>query len=569
MRLDKLGKQPNIVILLTDQQRHERDWPPEFAARYLPAMDRLKRNGLSFRNAFIAASACSPSRATLLTGTYPSQTGVLHTLVSPGDGSLSGAPTGYSQQPLLPTQPNLAHVLKTAGYKVVWKGKWHLSVPVNGTSHWTADDIRHMREAYGFEEWNPNDAGVSIANYSTLGGGDVYDNDARFVEGVRLADDRDSPPANSAIEFLRAYRSTDGPFCLVVSIVNPHDIWVAPGFQMGCGYQEGMGSELGLPIPKNVDEDLSTKPTAQGLFRFQYDAAIVEEFGPSKNLELRVNQSNSVNFYAYLQTLGDRHVMNVLDELDARGLTESTLIIRMADHGEMAMAHGLREKMYNAYEETIHVPLVFSNLVLFPEPEETEALVSTIDILPTLARITGVFESFEYVFRGVDLTPVIEEPDRRVQALVHFVYDDGYLTGNVAPYIRAIRTDDWLYAVYFNTAGSSFEYEMYDVKADPHEDTNLAGLKKYEDQLRILHAKLQEKMHSAGTAPAGIPLVSPRLEAEAKRTGDSSLIPDPHWPTVEQAVKESRKQRRRPHPDFAKLAGKIGKRGFWMPKAQR
>ncbi len=66
-----------------------------------------------------------------------------------------------------------------------------------------------------------------------------------------------------------------------------------------------MDSEFGLPIPKNVDEDLSTKPTAQGLFRFQYDAAAVEEFGPSKSLKLRVNQSNSVNFYAYLQTPGE------------------------------------------------------------------------------------------------------------------------------------------------------------------------------------------------------------------------------------------------------------------------
>lgn len=110
---------------------------------------------------------------------------------------------------------------------------------------------------------------------------------------------------------------------------------------------------------------------------------------------------------------------------------------------------------------------------------------------------------------------------------------------------------------------------MYHVKGDPHEDTNLAGLKKYEDQLRILHANLQEKMNSAGTAPMGIPLVSPRLEAEAKRTGDSSLIPDPHWPTVEQAVEESRKQRRRPRPNFAKLAEKSEKRGFWMPQAQR
>ena len=568
MRFDKLGKKPNILILLNDQQRYERDWPLDWAAKHLPAMHRLKRHGLSFRNAFIAACACSPSRASLLTGTYSSQTGVLHTLVMPGDGSNGDAPAGYSQQPLLPSQPNLARMLKTAGYKVVWKGKWHVSLPVNGTNHWTADDIVYMREAYGFNDWNPNDAGNSIAEYTTLGGGDFYNNDARFVAGVRLCGDQNSPPAESAVEFLRTYDASDGPFCLVVSIVNPHDIWVAPGFANDSGYTAGMGSEFGLPIPQNVGEDLATKPLAQGVFRANYNAVTVKEFGRSKSLKLPVNQSNYVNFYAYLQTLADRHVMSILNELETRGLTDSTLIVRLADHGEMAMAHGLREKMYNAYEETMHVPLIVSNPVLFPEPQETEALVSLVDILPTLARIAGVYELFDYVFRGVDLTPVLEEPAQRVQDLVHFCYDDGYLPGDVPPYIRAIRTDDWLYAVYFNTLGSSFEYEMYNVKVDPYENTNLAGTAEHAHQLRMLHTKLQEKMQSAGTAPAGIPLVSPQLEAEAKKTDDSSLIPDIHWPTAHEAVEQSRKQRHRQRPDFTKLAGKLTHRGFWMAQAR-
>lgn len=111
MVLDKLNK-PNILILLTDQQRHEQDWPPEWAVQNLPAMERLKRNGLSFRNAFTAACACSPSRACILTGTYPDQHGVHHTIVLPGDASLGPTPAGYSQQPLLLTQPNLARMLK-------------------------------------------------------------------------------------------------------------------------------------------------------------------------------------------------------------------------------------------------------------------------------------------------------------------------------------------------------------------------------------------------------------------------------------------------------------------------
>jgi arylsulfatase A-like enzyme len=568
-RFDRLRKKPNILILLNDQQRYERDWPLTWAVQHLPSMQRLKRHGLSFRNVFAAACACSPSRAALLTGTYSAQTGVYHTLVLPGDDSLGGAPAGYSQQSLLPTQPNIARILKAAGYKVAWKGKWHLSVPVNGANSWTTDDIIYMREAYGFEAWNPNDAGNSISAYPTLGGGARYDNDARFVESVRLAGDRDSPPAKSAVAFLREYDPSDGPFCLIVSVVNPHDIWVAPGFASGSGYKEGLGSEFNLPVPENVDEDLSTKPSAQRLFRSMYNAAVIKAFGPSKSLKLPVNQRNCVNFYAYLQTLADQHMMHVLDALDARGLTASTLIVRIADHGEMGLAHGLREKMYNAYEETIHVPLIISNPVLFPQPEETDALVSLIDILPTLAQIAGVYDEYKYVFRGVDLTPVLKDPRQRVQELVHFCYDDGYLVGDVPPYIRAIRTDNWLYAVYFNTAGSKFEYEMYDVLSDPHENVNLAGRTQYEQQLRSLHQQLQEKMQAAGTAPLGIPLVTPQLEAVAHQTHQTSVIPEPHWPTAEEAVTQSRQQWQQSQPDFEDFVAKIEPKGFWMTQTRQ
>lgn len=335
-----------------------------------------------------------------------------------------------------------------------------------------------------------------------------------------------------ARHFLVNYDPADGPFCLVVSIVNPHDIWVAPGFNSQSGYFVTDIPSYRLQAPENADEDLSTKPRAQGLFRFIYNTQTIEDFGQSKSLELPVNQKNYVNFYAYLQTIADGHVTSILDELEDRGLTDSTLILRMSDHGEQGMAHGMREKMYNAYNETIHVPLIVSNPVLFPEPHETEALVSWVDILPTLASIAGVYDQYDYVFRGVNPTPVIDNPATSVQELVHFCYDDGYLPGRVPPYIRAIRTQDWLYAVYFTTDGSQFEYEMYDLKADQTQINNLAGLSGYEEQLRSLHEKLQAKMKSAGTAPAGIPLVSPLLE--------EGYIPDPHWPTAEEAVEQSK-----------------------------
>ncbi len=555
MPLNQLNK-PNILILLTDQQRHEQD--PDWAVLYQPGMDRLKRNGLSFQNAFTSASACSPSRACILTGTYPDQHGVHHTIVLPGDASLGPTPAGYSQQPLLPTQPNLARMLKTAGYKVVWKGKWHLSLPVNGTQYWTEADIDYISEAYGFEEWNPNDAGNSIADIRTLGGG-AFNNDGRFVGGDRSPGGLSSPQSQSALEFLQTYDPADGPFCLVVSIVNPHDVWVAPGFDPRSGYSESDIPRYGLHAPENSYEDLSTKPSAQGLYRFIYDAQ-------TPGMENPDTQRTYVNFYAYLQTIADQHVMNILEELDNNGLTDTTLILRMSDHGEQGMAHGMREKMFSAYDETIHVPLIVSNPELFPVPRETEALVSWVDILPTLASVAGVYDQYEYVFRGVDLTPVIDKPETSVQELVHFCFDDGYLPLGVPPLIRAIRTHDWLYAVYFTANGKQFEYEMYDLQADPQENTNLAGLLRHEVQLRILHEKLQAKMKSAGTAPSGIPLVSPQLEDEVKlpQFDIRGLIPDPHWPTVEEAVEQSREQRQAETPDFEQLADTLEGIGFWM-----
>lgn len=563
MALEKLGTKPNIVILLNDQQRFERHWPAEWATKNMPAMNRIKRHGLSFHNYITASCACSPSRGVILTGTYTAQTGVYHTLVVPGDGSNGDQPEGFEQAPLLPTQPNLARILRSVGYKVVWKGKWHLSQPLNGAD-WTSDDVDYIREAYGFEDWNPNDAGDTLDEYSTLGGGDLYDNDSRFVEGVRRSGDQDSVPGQSAIDFLRSVDPADQPFCLVVSIVNPHDIWVAPGFAPESGYAPGLGSEFGLPIPENANEDLATKPTAQEFFRASYNATTEKEFGPEKSPTLPANQSAYVNFYAHLQTLAEGHVAAVLDALDECGLTESTLIVRLADHGEMGMCHGLREKMYSAYEEAIHVPLIISNPLLFPEPQETEALASSVDIVPTLARIVGAYDAYEYAFRGVDLSPVLEDPDAQVQELVHFCYDDGYLTGDIPPYIRAIRTHDWKYAVYFNTPGSKFEYEMYDLKSDPNENTNLAGLDAYEQQLRELHTLLRQKMSSAGTIPPGIQLVTPEIEAEVEENGFSKRLQPRHWPTLEEAVYQSHAQLERERLDLEKHRDALDRRGFWM-----
>jgi len=461
------------------------------------------------------------------------------------------------------SQPNLAHILKSAGYKVVWKGKWHLSLPINGTNHWGADDISYMRDAYGFDGWNPNDAGTSVSDYSTLGGGSKYNNDARYVEGICLPDDQDSPIAESALEFLANHKSEEGPFCLVVSVVNPHDVWVAPGFSADSRYTEDMGSEYGLPVPQNVDESLSGKPTVQGIFREAYNLQTIQQFGLDKSLKSVENQQNYVSFYAYLQTIADQHITGVLDQLDALNLTDSTLIVRTSDHGEQAMAHGLREKMYQAYDETIHVPLIFSNPKMFPQAIETDAMASAVDILPTLAKVAGVYDQYQYTFKGKDLSPVLRDTQKSVQEYVHFTFDDGFLPGDIAMYIRAIRSKQWLYAVYFNDDASSFEYEMYNLKNDPKQNQNLAGLEAHSEQMAYLHNCLNHHILEAQTTPSGIPIITKALMAEQQET-NTQLIPDIHWPTVEEALNQSADQRNQQKPDVKAMAKHIVEQSFWI-----
>ena len=109
---------------------------------------------------------------------------------------------------------------------------------------------------------------------------------------------------------------------------------------------------LPIGLPPTYGEDLSTKPAVQRSF-----LESLNDVWPFTNGTEPVLYSR---FYAYLNTLADAQLTQILDLLDAKGLTEKTLILRVADHGELGLAHGgLRQKDYAAYEEMIHIPMIF------------------------------------------------------------------------------------------------------------------------------------------------------------------------------------------------------------------
>jgi choline-sulfatase len=471
-------KAPNIIVLMTDQERHHRHWPDGWAEKNLPSLQRLKRNGLYFQRAYTAACQCSPSRALMQTGRFAPVNRVTQTFLWPG--------LVHKDR-----QPNIASLLKEkAGYEVVWKGKWHLSYAANaaignGGEDWGPADIDVMEKKFGWSGWNPPDAGNAIQEFQgtpfgqfdglrTLGGAKP-NNDGRYVNGPDPSDIGQTAGVGgeSVVEFLKNRAPTLGkPFCLFVSLVNPHDIGVFPGSWMKpsawelAGYRREDFASLGIELPPNNADDLSTKPKIQKLARDAYDKQ-----APLNDARARLDY---VNFYAYLHTVVDKHIMTVLDTLEETGLTNDTIILRFADHGEGGLSHGMREKAYTVYEEMTHVPLIVHNPKLYPEPLDTNAFYDHLNLLPTILDLAGIADPESYGV-GRSIVPIIRDPSKSVQDQTIFSYDDIFFLPPSAAggHIRSVREGDWTYAVYFGLDGSGLEYELYDIKSDLGQMTNL------------------------------------------------------------------------------------------------
>jgi arylsulfatase A-like enzyme len=556
-------KPPNLLLLITDQQRAPRHWPedPGWLRDLMPNDAEIRRTGLSFRNAFCSSAMCSPSRASLFTGLYPPEHGVELTLTAADlkpnpryapavaatmagilrrrqaparrtvtqftRGLLGLGSSRGNEQELPAGLPNMARLLRAAGYHVAYKGKWHLTHPSDGDAGllggWGASDEQRLERDYGFADWQAPDAGEN-AKAEHFGGGNAGEGEGWDEVYTRQVEDwltRSDLPE---------------PFCLIVSLVNPHDVLGYPGSYERGGYTKAEFRDLGVGLPPTIDEDLTGKPAVHSLMQMGMTAYM----GPLRN---RSEQRDYVNFYAYLHRVVDAKIGRVLmalgDPSDPGSLRSRTVLMRCADHGEMGLSHGgLRQKTFNVYEETINVPLVVSNPLLFPDGAETDAMASLVDVLPTMLEMGGIEapdglrgrdqtpvladaaspEREALGLSKVDLSPVAEhaEPAGSVRDHVHFTYDD-HQAGTAmteAPgqpnRIRAIRTPEAKYAFYFDPEGRRrTEYELYDLERDPLEVDNQLGVRSGAPRNRAagalhreLSERLQEVMEACRTTPA-------------------------------------------------------------------
>ena len=485
----------NVILFMTDQERAIQHFPKGWADKNLPGQKRLAKNGMTFRNSFTNACMCSPARTTMMTGFMPAQHQVRHTLESDMNDTFDseGNPVyEYPNVPLSTEMKNMCTVMAAAGYNVVWKGKFHMTkqavtppspLPAAGTTaagtvqDWTPENVGQ----YGGQRWNPKDAGAN----QTLpeGGGNAYenpdpapgytggDNDNRFMTDAGSVSDGDE----GVLAYINSVAATQTPFFLVVSLVNPHDVLFYPKSFKASEYPSD-DLDGDIELPSTVNENLKTKPKVQSAFR--------KIFLIGNPIITRLQQRRYINFYGNLMIEADGYLNQTLDALENQGLLDDTVFIRTSDHGEEGLAHGgVGEKNFNFYEESMKVPLIWSNPQIFPKPRTSDALVSHVDLVPTLATVFGAPSSARANWNGVDYSKLLVNPKAKsVQDYVMFTYDD-YQSGQASkfhPYganhISSIREARYKLARYYDPLGvAKTEYEMYDLQRDPNEKRNLAA----------------------------------------------------------------------------------------------
>src|SRR3954463_2701412 len=378
-----MSPRPNVLVILTDQQRYppayESSELAEFRREHLPGVERLRQNGVSFRHHYPMAAACAPSRASLLTGQYPSLHGVTQT-----DGIAKHADSDDMFWLAPDTVPTLGDWFRAGGYRTYFKGKWHaahahldaddgdgmlLSIDDDGAP--IEDNIQRYLEAdlldeYGFSEWGgPGPHGRGKHNTGWL---------------------KDPFPADETIALLeRLDGETDAaPWLTVCSFLNPHDdsMFGAIALTQGLRYHPSQVPHVDQSPTRK--EDLSTKPSCQQSYVENWSTIIAPQ--PWNELHLK--------FYYQMQAEVGRHITRVLDALRDTGAYENTIVIFSSDHGDMQGAHaGMHEQWHVAYEEALHVPRIGSSRLLPGGPRALAIPPSRSALTPTSLGLTGMAPS--------------------------------------------------------------------------------------------------------------------------------------------------------------------------------
>ena len=454
--LNQESSKPNILCIVGEGLRWDEFSFMGNKLLHTPNMDRIAREGCTFRNAFVVNALCLPSRATMLTGMYSHTTGAVSNVAGK----------------IPPRFPLVSDLLQKAGYETAFLGKSHIEGAL----------MEHNWDYY----------------FGFVGQADYYR--PVITEGVRgkyspaklyAGEYVDTLLTRKAVEWLKQERSK--PFCLFLWFYAPH----APFYRPKDMVNDFNG--VAIPKPATFDEDQKDYP---GKPRAVADADDKIGYSEVFSDDPRSLEELVKDHYAGVQD-NDRNVGAVWQELERQKLTGKTAVLLSSDHGFFLGEHHLYDKRL-MYEPSIRVPM----LLRYPgqvKPGATrDEMVLNLDMAPTLLQIAGLPVPTE--MQGKSILPLAEgrqDKTWRKDWLYEYYEYPGF--ENVRP-CRGVRTESYKLIHFFIEPQ---EHELYDLKTDPNEMNNLYGKPGYEELTKHLEERLAalraETNDTYEYKPTGIP----------------------------------------------------------------
>jgi len=452
----RAAERPNILFIMSDDHAAHALSAYGSKINQTPQIDRIAREGLRFTNCFATNAICTPSRAAILTGKYAHINGV--PVFNRFDGS----------------QPTLAKYLQAAGYHTGMVGKWHL----------TSDPT-------GFDYWN------------ILPGQGAYHDPVFLTPGGRTKHTGYCTDliTDFSIDFLEK-RPADRPFFLMCHHKAPHRNW-QPDEKHRLQWEN-----VTVPEPATFHDDYASRSDAAREATMRIDRDLtpndLKQPPPSglseKELKSWKYQRYMRDYLACVASVDD-NVGRLLDYLDKKGLSNSTIVIYTSDQGFFLGDHNWYDKRF-MYEESLRMPFLVRWPGVVAPRRVSEKMILNVDFAPTLLQAAGL--PIPEDMQGRSFLPILkgDEPSswRTSMYYRYYHYPQDH---RVQPHY-GLRTERYK-LIYFNKID---QWELFDLQTDPHELRNIYADPAQAENVKRLKAelaRLKAELKDADQFENGVP----------------------------------------------------------------
>jgi arylsulfatase A-like enzyme len=450
---------PNLLFIMTDQQRADALGIAGNTILKTPNLDRLAKQGAYFRNTYTQCAVCAPARAVMLTGHTVENNGIRTNSIWKDEPDLQ-----------VMTMPTYDEILHKKGYTCEYFGKWHCPdgptrvydkfVTLADYKPFVNKHVPYVEPAEG--QLISSESGRAytpspIDKHYGMNYKEVLElhKKTRFAQ-TELHGVSDIPPEFTSTAFIcrqtidALKRNKDKPFSITASINFPHAPMIPiKEYANLYNYQD-------MPVPASIADKMENSPYVA--FNGRLNST---EYADPEKIKHMI-----ANYYALVTEI-DHWVGEILKTLDELGLAENTIVVFASDHGEMLGSHGMREKNV-FYEESARVPLMIRYPKEIISGTVVDNLVSNLDLFSTILDYTGVDKEIES--DGKSLRDCIEgKADNRPD----YIVTEWNFRGDVISNYMVLH-EGWKLLIPYSKESKVIN-AMYDLNNDPHEMNNLLG----------------------------------------------------------------------------------------------